>query len=161
MGPSDAKGRAERELDELEEVPPTAQLNAPDQVHLSKQTDAAKFERIRVSAVRKKHCASPHGFVTCHSLQRGLLANLSTQRISVTDIKFIESGPRNGGTFGDVAIATFSETTRHEQGVRLAVKKIRFVLDSDMTEEKLLKVGPFVFLHNFDMIDIRCLVVCQ
>lgn len=89
------------------------------------------------------------------------MANLTAQRISVTEIKFVESGSRNGGTFGDVAIATFTETTRNEQGGRLAVKKIRFVLDSDMTEEKLLKVGPVGFIYHLDMIDIRCLVVCQ
>lgn len=54
MRPSDAKGRATRELDELEEVSATSQVKAPEQAHSSKETDAAKLEMVIVSAVRKK-----------------------------------------------------------------------------------------------------------
>lgn len=73
------------------------------------------------------------------------------ERISLTNIRFIESGSRKGGTFADVAMATFARITRDGQGRRLAVKKLRFVIDTDMTEEKFIRVNPIfatIFQHG-------------
>lgn len=83
------------------------------------------------------------GFLTVSSLQRDLLADLSKKRISITEIKFIGESPHDGGAYSDVVVATFVSTgSTEKEGRRVAVKKIRFVLNGDMTEEKFLRVGP-------------------
>ncbi|KAG9041399.1 hypothetical protein FS837_012322 [Tulasnella sp. UAMH 9824] len=117
------KGRLKRKADEVEEISPTPQLKAQGQSF--KVTNAGKFKRIKLAA-------------------RNLLTNLSTKRISVTNISFVQGGLRDGGTFADIAIAMFARTTRHGQEGRLAVKKIRFVIDGDMTEEKIFKLNILV-----------------
>lgn len=56
------KGRPKRKADELEEIPPTPQLKA--QGKSFKETNAAKRKRIKLAAVRKKSCTSPHRYLT-------------------------------------------------------------------------------------------------
>ncbi|KAG9044919.1 hypothetical protein FS837_007306, partial [Tulasnella sp. UAMH 9824] len=112
------KGRLKRKADEVEEISPTPQLKSQGQSFM--ETNASKFKRIKLAA-------------------RNLLTTLSTKRISVTNISFVENGSRDGGISADIAIATFARTTRRGQEERLAVKKIRFVIAGDMTEEKIFK----------------------
>lgn len=80
-------------------------------------------------------------------LQRDLLEALSGRRISITKIKFFQNDAGNGGTFADVAVATLFRTgDGYKGGRKVAVKKLRLIINSDMTEEKFLRVSPLAYL---------------
>lgn len=83
-------------------------------------------------------------FLTVPSFQQDVLVTLSGRRISINEIKFIGESAKDGGAYGDVVVATFVKTGGSGgKGRRVAVKKLRFVINGDMTEEKFLRVRTF------------------
>lgn len=71
------------------------------------------------------------------------MATLSRKRISVKEIHFVGRDSSSGGAYGDVMVAKFirSSSRRRKKQRKVAVKKLRFVINGDMTEEKFLRVS--------------------
>lgn len=66
---------------------------------------------------------------------------MSRMRITITEITFTVDSSKDGGAYADVAVGTLVRARgRGEEGRTVAVKKLRFILTSDMTEEKFLRV---------------------
>ncbi|KIO32439.1 hypothetical protein M407DRAFT_18493 [Tulasnella calospora MUT 4182] len=69
-----------------------------------------------------------------------LLATLSGRRLSISEIKVIGNSPRDGGGYADVLVATLlRKSCNTGEPKKIAVKKLRFVLSDDMTEEKVFR----------------------
>lgn len=88
-----------------------------------------------------RHMGLTDHFLAVGSFQRDLLATLSGKRISITEIELIGKGSQ-GGAYADVVVATFVRPDgRRDEGRKVAVKKLRLVLNGGMTEEKFLRVS--------------------
>lgn len=107
--------------------------------------DTEEAPRVKLSAVGKVRRCALDVFLNSPALQRDLLATLSGRRISVSEIKFAANNSKAGGTFADVAVATLVRSNGDEE-TTVAVKKFRFIISGDTTEEKFLRVGARVCL---------------
>ncbi|KIO23725.1 hypothetical protein M407DRAFT_26853 [Tulasnella calospora MUT 4182] len=75
---------------------------------------------------------------------RDLLASQSEMRIYATEIACTNNGFQAGGTYANVSVATLTRTGRQgEESRKVAVKKFRFAINGDLTEERFLRVSPF------------------
>lgn len=67
---------------------------------------------------------------------------MSGLRLSISEITFIGNSPQDGGACADVLVATLvRKNCSIGEPKKTAVKRFRFVLSGDTTEEKILRVS--------------------
>ncbi|KAG8949126.1 hypothetical protein FRC04_009072 [Tulasnella sp. 424] len=115
------KNPLKRKVDVRTKASPSLHSQAGERTRSSTKMETEQPNRVKLSA-------------------RDLLATLSGRRISITEIKFSGDSYKDGGTYADVAVATLVRTSDSgEERRTVAVKKLRFVLNGDMTGEKFLR----------------------
>lgn len=122
----------------------------PEEIEPLKEIDSTKSKRLKYSVVSKDPRVVFSSVPYSTFRQLGLLASLAAKRISVTDIKFFLNRPQTGGSHADVELATLVRTNHVGEGPRrVAVKKLRFIVPRDSTEERLLHVRLFARLYFY------------
>lgn len=67
----------------------------------------------------------------------------------ISELKVFGDRSQSGGTYANVAVATLMRTgSRREEEREVAVKKLRFMISGDMTEEKFLRVSSFGYSYT-------------